>query len=213
MSLETSDTALPGFKRSLAVVIGINSYAQGIPPLQNAVRDANALADTLEHQGFEVLRLLDAQASLSSLDHLLSHHLPSLQPAPDRLLIYFAGHGLAHTDEQHQFSGFLLPSDARRDEPSSYWPMASLNEGLRHLPCRHLFLILDCCFAGAFPHASSRDLRPASAHAPLFLERFRHFSSRRSFQLLVSTSHDELASDRLLSKPSQETLGAGLHSP
>ena len=208
-----SDTAPPGFERSLAVVIGINSYSHGIPPLLNAVRDATAVADSLERQGFEVLRLLDAEATLSSLSHLLSHHLPSLESPPDRLLIYFAGHGLAHTDDEHQLSGFLLPSDARRDDTSSYWPMAALREALSHLPCRHLLLILDCCFAGAFPHSPSRDIRAPSVPAPLYLERFRHFSSRRSFQLLLSTAHDELASDRLLAKPSQESLGDGLHSP
>ena len=213
MRPSASDTSLTGFERSLAVVIGINSYSHGIPPLHTAVSDANSVADTLERQGFEVLRLLDSQATLSALSHLLSHHLPSLPTPPDRLLIYFAGHGLAHTDGEHQLSGFLLPSDARRDDLSSYWPMASLREALRHLPCRHLLLILDCCFAGAFPHPPSRDIRAPSQPAPLYLERFRHFSSRRSFQLLLSTAHDELASDRLLAKPLQESLGDGLHSP
>jgi WD40 repeat protein len=193
--------------------VGINSYADGVPALHNAVRDATAVAETLERQGFEVIRLLDSQASLQALSDLLSNHLPSLQPRLDRLLIYFAGHGLAHTDDQHQLSGFLLPADARRDVPSSYWPMASLREALRQLPCRHLLLILDCCFAGAFPHAAVRDLRPAPSATPLYLERFRHFSSHRSFQLLLSTAHDELASDRLLAKPSQEVLGDGQHSP
>ena len=54
---------------------------------------------------------------------------------------------------------------------------------------------------------------PLPLRRPLYLERFRHFSSHRSFQLLLSTAHDELASDRLLAKPSQETLGDGQHSP
>jgi hypothetical protein len=35
------------------------------------VRDANAVANPLEHQGFEVLRLLDSQATLSVFSHLL----------------------------------------------------------------------------------------------------------------------------------------------
>jgi WD40 repeat protein len=205
--------SLPGFGRSLAIIIGINAYSNGVPPLLNAVRDATTVAEALDRQGFEVLSLLDSQASLSALSLLLTHQLPALQPPLDRLLIYFAGHGLARTDEQNHFSGFLLPADARRDDPSSYWPMAFLRQALLHLPCRHLLLILDCCFAGAFPQESFRDLRPAQPHTPLFLERFRHFSSRRSFQLLLSASHDELASDKLLAKPSQETLGSELHSP
>lgn len=213
MQYSDSRTAAPDFERGLAIVIGINAYTQGIPPLLNAVRDAQAVADRLEGQGFEVLRLLDEAATLASLSELLTRHLPSLQPPPDRLLIYFAGHGLAHTDDQHRISGFLLSADARREDPSSYWPMASLRQALGALSCRHLLLMLDCCFAGAFPHSVSRDVRAPDTPAPLFLERFRHFSSRRSFQLLLSTAHDELASDRLLSKPSQESLGDGRHSP
>lgn len=205
--------SVPGFERSLAVVIGINAYSQGVPVLHNAVRDATAVADTLECQGFEVIRLIDAQASLEALNRLVTHRLPGLQPSLDRLVIYFAGHGLAHTDEEQQLSGFLLPADARRDVPSSYWPMTELRKALRQLSCRHLLLILDCCFAGAFPHAAVRDLRPAPTSTPLYLERFRHFTSHRSFQLLLSTAHDEVASDRLLAKPSQETLGDGQHSP
>jgi WD40 repeat protein len=203
-----------GFERSVAVVIGINAYSHGLQPLQNAVRDASALGDALERQGFEVLRLLDAEASLSALSHLVTQRLPTLEPALDRLLIYFAGHGLAHTDEQHNLSGYLLPADARRDEPSSYWPMDSLREALGRLSCRHLLLVLDCCFAGAFPRSASRDIRPPESLAPpLFIERFRHFTAHRSFQLLLSAAHDEFASDRLLSRHSQESQGDGSHSP
>ncbi|ATB39844.1 hypothetical protein CYFUS_005292 [Cystobacter fuscus] len=200
-------------ERGLAVVIGINTYAHGITPLCNAVRDAQAVADTLERQGFEVLRLLDEQATLSTLSALLTGQLASRPSPPDRLLIYFAGHGLAHTDDANRLSGYLLPVDARRDEPSTYWRMDALRDALRELPCRHLLLLLDCCFAGAFPHVPSRDLRAPASCAPLYLERFRHFSSRRSFQLLASTAHDELASDRLLAKPAQEARGDGRHSP
>ncbi len=35
---------MPEFKRSLAVVIGINQYVNGIPELKTAVNDANQLA-------------------------------------------------------------------------------------------------------------------------------------------------------------------------
>jgi len=39
---------MPDFKRSLAVVLGINEYCNGIPRLRTAVADTNALADLLE---------------------------------------------------------------------------------------------------------------------------------------------------------------------
>lgn len=205
--------ALPGFERSVALVIGINDYTHGVPPLQSAVSDATAVAEALERQGFEVIRLLDAHATHAALSAVLFEHLPALQPPPDRLLLYFAGHGLTHTDEQHELSGFLLPADVRRDDPSSYWSMDTLRRQLRQLPCKHLLLILDCCFAGAFPHSSFRDLQALSPPTPLYMERFRHFSSRRSFQVLLSTSHDELASDRLMARSLQEFLGPRPHSP
>ena len=46
---------MDGFRRSLAVVIGINQYASDIPPLRSAVGDATDLARTLaDDHGYEV---------------------------------------------------------------------------------------------------------------------------------------------------------------
>jgi hypothetical protein len=51
---------MPEFKRSLAVVIGIDRYVNGIPELKTAVNDANELAHILEKDyQYQVLRLLD----------------------------------------------------------------------------------------------------------------------------------------------------------
>lgn len=40
---------MTGFTRSLAVVIGIDAYGGGIPPLTTAVNDATALAELRNH--------------------------------------------------------------------------------------------------------------------------------------------------------------------
>ena len=48
------------FKRSVAIVIGINDYSCGIPPLRTARPDAKRLAAILaEDHGYEVDLLLD----------------------------------------------------------------------------------------------------------------------------------------------------------
>ncbi|MCI5137185.1 MAG: hypothetical protein D3922_01935, partial [Candidatus Electrothrix sp. AR1] len=59
----------PKFQRSLAVVIGIDRYSNGIPPLSTAVNDARELADILkkEEHGYEVILLTDEEATLARL--------------------------------------------------------------------------------------------------------------------------------------------------
>ncbi|MEM9088157.1 MAG: caspase family protein [Cyanobacteria bacterium P01_F01_bin.53] len=56
------------FDRSLAVVIGIDQYGNGIAPLRTAVSDATAVANALrETHGYEVTTLLDEEAQLSKI--------------------------------------------------------------------------------------------------------------------------------------------------
>ncbi|MBD0347214.1 MAG: caspase family protein [Coleofasciculus sp. Co-bin14] len=55
---------MPEFKRSVAVVICINQYVNGIPELKTAVNDANQLALILEENyQYLVLGLLDGEAT------------------------------------------------------------------------------------------------------------------------------------------------------
>jgi uncharacterized caspase-like protein len=87
--------------------------------------------------------------SLPKLRQLLKEELPSLLGPSDRVLLYFAGHGVA-ADGDDGSVGYLIPQDARREDVSTFLPMQELHDALTALPCRHLRAILDCCFAGAF---------------------------------------------------------------
>src|SRR5437773_1287425 len=102
---------MDGFRRSLAVVIGINQYAGDIPPLRSAVGDATDLARTLaDDHGYEVQLLTDLQASLAALDRLLGETLPS-QVGPDdrRALDMLARFGDRADDGEHSpFARALL---------------------------------------------------------------------------------------------------------
>lgn len=201
------------FRRSVAAVIGIDDYGHGVAPLRNAVRDARAVGEALQRHDFEVLSFLGAEASRANLEHLLAERLPSLHPTPDRLFIYFAGHGLAATDDNHELFGFLLPADARRDQEDSYWSMARVLSLLPATLCKHLLLVLDCCFAGTFPHPQIWDLRDEGEPVPLPIERFRSYTAHRSFQILLSTARDEPALDRLTSRARAEVAWGEQHSP
>jgi len=194
-------------KRNLAIVIGINQYVNGIPALKTAVNDARKIAHTLETKyQYQVLRLLDEDASGVHLRELFAAFEEQTLPLPDgsktqlhpddRLLFYFAGHGIAldALDNADGPVGFLVPQDARMDNDSSLLPMKRLHDALLALPCRHLLVILDCCFAGAFRWAGQRD---AVRSQKMYRERYERFISGCAQQVITSAADDEKAADSL----------------
>ena len=77
----------------------------------------------------------------------------------DRLLLYFAGHGIARNSDTSP-EGYLVPQDGDINHPETLLRMGDLHDWLSQLECRHLLVILDCCFAGTFRWASTRKLIP-----------------------------------------------------
>ena len=144
------------FRSSIAVVIGINEYTGRIPSLRTPVADATRLADVLEQQhGYLVVQLTE-NVTLGRLKNLWNDDRLALKP-DDRLFFYFAGHGIALNGEDGP-SGYLVPEDAKLDDPSTFMPMVELYHSLAALPCKHLLLVLDCCFAGSFRWSCTRTL-------------------------------------------------------
>lgn len=195
-------------KRSLAVVIGINQYVNGIPELKTAVNDAIEIAHTLETKyQYLVLRLLDEDATGAHLKELfaafeqqtfpLSDRTTTQLHPDDRLLFYFAGHGFAQEDALANADGpvgFIVPQDARMDNDSSLLPMKRLHDALLALPCRHLLVILDCCFAGAFRWAGQREVVRSQK---MYRERYERFIAGCAQQVITSAADDEKAADSL----------------
>ncbi len=193
--METTDTPGQPSGRGLAILIGINDYANDVPPLRNAVRDVQAVAQVLHEQhGYAVRLVLDQQATLSGLRSLLSQ-LPAEVAADTRLVLYFAGHGIVdETDEAASGpQGFLIPQDARQADMGTFLPMAELQTWLGKLPCRHLLVVLDCCFAGAFRWSKTRSLRVRPA--TLYRERYERYLRDSAWQVITSAASDERALD------------------
>jgi len=199
---------MPELKRSLAVVIGINQYINGIPALRTPVNDATRIAQTLEENyQYILLTLLDTEATHSKLTHLLTAFEQQTIPLPDgrnlalapddQVLFYFAGHGIAldGLDNADGPTGFIVPQDARMDGDSTLLPMKRLHDALQKLPCRHLLIILDCCFAGAFRWASYQ--RDVVRSQKLYRERYERFLSGFAQQVITSAADDEKAADSL----------------
>ncbi|MGE3365738.1 MAG: caspase family protein [Rhizobiaceae bacterium] len=201
---------IEGFRSSWAVAIGIDRYTDGVPQLRTPVSDATRLAEILEqHHGFKAQLVVNEEATLSKLRaHLCD--LASRVGKDDRVLFYFAGHGIAlESDEGPR--GFLLPQDAARNSTDQYLPMVELSDTLSALPCRHMLVVLDCCFAGALRWASTRDL--ALAPESLHRERYAWYVQDAAWQAIASAAHDQRALDVAVGEALGERGRSAGHSP
>ncbi|NDR59029.1 caspase family protein [Aliiruegeria sabulilitoris] len=93
-----------GAAERVALVIGMGNY-EHVEALDNPVRDATAVAETLEGIGFKVTEVVDAplQSLLKTLEDFAFR-----SETAELALIYFAGHGV-----QVQGENFLLPVDVQ----------------------------------------------------------------------------------------------------
>ncbi|MEP0924352.1 hypothetical protein [Leptolyngbya sp. ST-U4] len=224
------DSNRGNFDRNLAVVIGIDHYSNdSIRDLSTAVSDARAIADLLKQQYDykqsdekpEVIRLFDKDATLEALRHLFNTRIPEeLKPGEgDRLIIYFAGHGLPRSNDDGP-EGYLVPHDADPTEPASFLAMRDISKALDKLKCHHLLVILDCCFAGTFRWAGSRKAIPILE--TIHQEHYYHFIRHPAWQVITSSAHDQEALDvarlkednrKVITNQSKSPFGKERHSP
>ncbi|MGL5939085.1 MAG: eIF2A-related protein [Waterburya sp.] len=192
------------FARSLAVVIGINEYQNGIARLKTAVPDAVAIATILKdsyqyqlvHPNFATGVIVNQYATGDLLRSLFTDLLlKQIKPTKsDRLLIYFAGHGIARSSDRGP-EGYLVPQDGDINHPESLLRMEELNQWLSQLECRHLLVILDCCFAGTFRWASTRKLIPIPE--TIHWEHYYRFIKYPAWQVITSAAYNQEALDFL----------------
>lgn len=219
-SSQKAPSAWGSFEKHHAFVIGINAYTRGIPPLRTAAPDAIRLAELLgdpaRRDRFTVHPpLIDAAATKAGVMRLLDD-MQAVGPN-DRVLFYFAGHGVAEDGEEKP-AGYILPSDACSGNVGSFIPMSALHDALDRLRCRHLIVILDCCFSGAFRWTSKHR---ALSRVPkrIYRERFDRFVKDKAWQVLTSAGFDQKALDVLTQGPKGDLRGqpeatqGALHSP
>lgn len=189
--------ALPvlNFAQHHAFIVGIDAYAH-VSRLKTAVSDATRLAQVLrEQQQFTVHPpLLDASAG--DLRRLLHETMKNAVGPQDRVLFYFAGHGIADDGDDGP-QGYLVPADGRPSDVSSFVPMTDLRQALQALPCRHLLLIMDCCFSGAFKWSSATRGLGSLMPKRIYKDRFDRFISDPAWQVITSAASDQLALDLL----------------
>ena len=179
----------------------------------SAVRDADAIGTLLSSEhNYSVERLTDGAATGGAILGHLRDTLPGRLSAESGFLLYFAGHGKAIGDGTEGPQGYLLPQDASAADEDSWLSMETLRKTVEALSCRHLFIVLDCCFAGSFRWASTRGL--AAGRRPLYESQLKRYVQGDAWQALTSASHDEEAADVLPGRSNARDQGdLDDHSP
>ncbi|MCB0615904.1 MAG: caspase family protein, partial [Phaeodactylibacter sp.] len=93
MSQKEQATQLP-FQQSHAFIIGINDY-EHITPLKTAVNDALGIAQRLEEQHAYTVHPPLLNAKKAAILEWLTETIPQAVGPEDRVVFYFAGHGIA----------------------------------------------------------------------------------------------------------------------
>ncbi|MGE5812666.1 MAG: caspase family protein [Ignavibacteria bacterium] len=132
--------------RYIGLVIGINSYEGYWPELENAVNDAEEVAEVLiENYRFDtVYTIFDKEATRRNIIQkfeMLTRNVTK----DDNLLIFYAGHG--------QFNkalnkGYWVPVDAAENSIADYISNNDVKTFIGGIPSKHTLLITDACFSG-----------------------------------------------------------------
>jgi formylglycine-generating enzyme required for sulfatase activity len=143
-----NDQKVTFYRKSKALVIGMDHYSGGWPQLSNGIKDAEEVAKALTAQGFEVTLKKDLKSE--ELDRTLKDFFVGEGADVDtRLLLWFAGHGYTVRDE-----GYIVPVDAPSPKVDADFREKAISlrrfgEYMREANSRHVLAIFDSCFGGA----------------------------------------------------------------
>jgi uncharacterized caspase-like protein len=175
-----------GYSSSYALAIGIDKYRLW-PNLEYAVKDAREVAALLKSRGFQLTTLIDDRATRQSI----LDRLAAIEKSADfnsRVVIYFAGHGQTEDLPGGGERGYIVPVDAdTHDWGGTMLAMNRLNQKIRRIKAKHIFLVFDACYSGL---GLTRSANRHPAQDPTYI---RKMMQTRSIQILTAGSRAEEA--------------------
>jgi uncharacterized protein YvpB len=176
----------PYYEASHALVVGIDAYEK-LQPLETAVYDAEAVAGALRDDlGFEVTLLRNAEATRNAIFGHIEMQFSQTGP-DDRVLVYFAGHGITRRAASGHKVGYLIPHGVDRREYHLAAKMDDLIEHSDFIPAKHIIFILDACFSGL---ALTRSDPPVGGRL------LADLMTRRAVQAIAAGQQDQLVAER-----------------
>lgn len=181
------------FGNDWAVIIGIDNYRNSeLPMLHQAVNDAQGVAAMLvEKAGFRRERIVELYNEFASRDNITRgfDELIKKCKADDRVIVFFAGHGITLPSPVGREKGYVLPYDANLLQyASTCISTDQLTEWSESVPSRQMYFIMDVCYGGTiFTRAS-----PLSPETEGYL---KTITTRRSRQAITAGGRDQTVLD------------------
>ena len=176
LNLEHSDV----YDNSWALVVGINKY-ENVRPLNNAIEDAIAVKNMLIND-FGFLRsnvnvLLNNEATQNNIKKQLDALVRSAKEN-DRVVFYFAGHGMTETSGLEGIDmGFLLPVEGNKENLYlTTIPMDELKRISDRSKAKHMLFLVDACYGGL---AAQNTRSLVSSDIPNYIEKISNEFSRQ----------------------------------
>ena len=176
------------YQDSWALLIGINRF-QFCSELNYAVQDAESvkelLLDEFNFKESNIILLTDDEASLQNIREAMQSGLISKVGTNDRVLVFWAGHGLTVDLPGGGESGFLVPVDGQKEQYySTCLSMDELSRLAAMIPAKHILFLVDACYGGL----SFNRRRGLSSETAAYLEKI---TSARGRQIITAGRRDE----------------------
>jgi hypothetical protein len=138
----------PPFDRSYALLLGVSDYKY-MKTLSLVNDDLNKMQRFLLSRGFHVVRVQNEKLTVANVRSPQDYFADRIGP-DDRLLVYFAGHGV-HRIERGRERGYLALVNAPASgeiSPGDAIAMDDFVAWTRRIAAKHLLVLLDACFSG-----------------------------------------------------------------
>ena len=142
-------------KYDIAVIIGNKSYAEGIPQVAYADRDAAVMKEyVVKTMGFEEHNIIYVEdAALSKLNEIFGTEgaprgrlYKYVKPNVSRVFVYYGGHGAPDLETG---DAFFVPVDGNPEYiRASGYRLQTFYDNLSKIPAKKITVVLDACFSG-----------------------------------------------------------------
>ena len=175
------------FGRSYALLFGVSVYdpQSKLPDIPGSAMDVKRMNEYLTLQNFDQVAVFkDNEVTPSALRDVQSHFGGKIAPA-DRLLVYYAGHGVLSTNG----GADLVLSHGTRV------PVTQFMSWIRSVNVKHLLVLLDACYSGAAIGGTKGDI-PADADDAT-ADKMMRLASRGSRFVITAGTNEERAHENL----------------
>ena len=150
VSVNTPNYSEPVHSDDFAVVVGVEKYAEDLPPAEFATNDAKAVFKHLRALGVparHIVFLSNDRAGRSELVKNIERWLPMNVKPDSHVYFYFSGHG---APDPQTGEAYLVGFDGDpSDLADTAYPLSRLYAHLSRLKAKKVIAMLDSCFSGA----------------------------------------------------------------